>query len=199
MMKKAFYCILIFIFILNGCSLKREFVNPNQSLLLKDDKSLVSINFKKTNKILKIRNIDTPLYLNSKHIIYLNRGFANKYAHYLWADLPSDLYSSLILSKFEQSQIFISAFSQVSSLKADYILESKINAFNQIINLHENYVQISISVNFIDLEKNQMIAHKNFSIKENIEKKDIYATHNAFEKALNTLTNEIVLWVNCNL
>ncbi|HDZ5065243.1 TPA: membrane integrity-associated transporter subunit PqiC [Campylobacter jejuni] len=198
MLKQLFY-ILTFVFILYGCSLRHENINKNENIILKDEGIHPNIFFKKTDKILKIRNTNAPLYLNSRAIIYIDNGFSNKYAHYFWGDLPSNLYSSLILSKFEQSNIFTTLLSSTSSLNANYVLESRINSFEQILNGNENYAQISISVNFINLENNQIIAHKIFNIKENIEKKDIRSTYNAFQKALNKIGNEIVFWVNSNL
>lgn len=198
MLKQLFY-ILTFIFILCGCSLRHETINKNENIILKDEGIDSNIFFKKTGKILKIRDANAPLYLNSRTIIYIDNGFSNKYAHYFWGDLPSNLYSSLILSKFEQSNIFTTLLSSTSSLSANYALESRINSFEQILSNNENYAQISISVNFINLENNQIIAHKIFNTKEKIEKKDIHSTYNAFQKALNKIGNEIVFWVNSNL
>ncbi|MFK0507632.1 hypothetical protein ACISOF_05445 [Campylobacter jejuni] len=198
MLKQLFY-ILTFIFILCGCSLRHETINKNENIILKDEGIDSNIFFKKTGKILKIRNANAPLYLNSRAIIYIDNGFSNKYAHYFCGDLPSNLYSFLILSKFEQSNIFTNLLSSTSSLSADYALESRINSFEQILNNNENYAQISVSVNFINLENNQIIAHKIFNTKEKIEKKDIRSTYNAFQKALNKIGNEIVFWVNSNL
>ncbi|EBH4155150.1 hypothetical protein FKP54_06840, partial [Campylobacter jejuni] len=175
-MLKQLFCILTFIFMLCGCSLRHETINKNENIILKDEGIDSNIFFKKTGKILKIRNTNAPLYLNSRAIVYIDNGFSNKYAHYFWGDLPSNLYSFLILSKFEQSNIFTTLLSSTSSLSADYALESRINSFEQILNNNENYAQISISVNFINLENNQIIAHKIFNTKEKIEKKDIRST-----------------------
>ena len=69
-------------------------------------------------------------------------------------------------------------------LSADYVLESRMNSFEQILNANENYAQISISVNFINLESNQIIAHKIFSIKEKIEKKRYSLYLQCFSKSL---------------
>ncbi|EAL5963838.1 membrane integrity-associated transporter subunit PqiC [Campylobacter jejuni] len=198
MLKQLFF-ILTFIFILCGCSLRHETINKNENIILKDEGIDSNENFKKTNKILKILDTITPLYLNSRTIIYIDNGFSNKYVHYFWGDLPSNLYSSLVLSKFEQSNIFTTLLSPTSSLNADYALESRINSFEQILNNNENYAKISISVNFINLENNQIIAHEIFNTKEKIEKKDIRSIYNAFQKALNKIGNAIVFWVNSNL
>ncbi|EAH5844975.1 hypothetical protein EBI15_05595, partial [Campylobacter jejuni] len=145
-MLKQLFCILTFIFMLCGCSLRHETINKNENIILKDEGIDSNIFFKKTGKILKIRNTNAPLYLNSRAIVYIDNGFSNKYAHYFWGDLPSNLYSFLILSKFEQSNIFTTLLSSTSSLSADYALESRINSFEQILNNNENYAQISISV-----------------------------------------------------
>ncbi len=114
--------------------------------------------------------------------------------------MPSNLYCSLLLSKFEQNQIFIITVSQGSSLEADYVLESRIDSFEEIVvGTDGSFAKIYISVNFIDAHKNQIIAHKIFDIKEKIERKDIHATYEAFQKALNRIGNDIVLWVNYHL
>ncbi|EJM7049708.1 hypothetical protein NOW18_000991, partial [Campylobacter jejuni] len=81
MLKQLFY-ILTFIFILCGCSLRHETINKNENIILKDEGIDSNIFFKKTGKILKIRNANAPLYLNSRAIVYIDNGFSNKYAHY---------------------------------------------------------------------------------------------------------------------
>lgn len=91
--------------------------------------------------------------------------------HIISGEIYQAIFILLILSKFEQSNIFTTLLSSTSSLSADYALESRINSFEQILNNNENYAQISISVNFINLENNQIIAHKIFNTKEKIEKK----------------------------
>ncbi|MBM0637242.1 ABC-type transport auxiliary lipoprotein family protein [Campylobacter sp. VicNov18] len=197
-MKKHLYGILLFIFIFNGCSFRHEVVDKTQNIMLKDNKTLLNTDFKKTHKILKIRTPDLPLYLNSRYIVYTYKGFSNKYAHYFWADLPSNLYSFLILSKLEQSQMFTTVLLPTSSLNAHYALESTINSFEQIID-DENHAKISLSINLINLQNNQIIAHKNFTHKENIKKQDMHALYNAFEKAINKITNDIVSWINSKI
>lgn len=196
-MKKIFYT-LIFMLMLHGCALRHESIDKSENLILKDDGNLKG-DFKKTDKILKIRKADTPLYLNSRAIIYVDRGFSNQYAYHFWADLPSNLYTSLLLAKFEKSEIFTTLLSQNSSLGANFVLESRINSFEQILNKDENYAYISISVNLIELEKNQIIAHKIFSVQEKIEKNNMPSLYNAFNKALNQLSKSIVFWVNAHL
>ncbi|HFZ5011166.1 TPA: hypothetical protein ACIKYU_001114, partial [Campylobacter jejuni] len=59
MLKQIFY-IFTFIFILCGCSLKHETINKNENIILKDEGIDSNIFFKKTGKILKIRNANTP-------------------------------------------------------------------------------------------------------------------------------------------
>lgn len=140
-----------------------------------------------------------PLYLHSRSIIYVQKGISKAYAYHFWADLPNNLYQSLLLSKFEQSQIFKALLSQGSSVGSDYILESRIDSFEQVVDENENYVSISISINFIDAKESKIIAHRLFSIKERVKKIDIFDVYQSFEKALNSLGNEIVLWINATL
>lgn len=84
-------------------------------------------------------------------------------------------------------------------MRSDYILESRIDSFEQVVDENENYVSISISINFIDAKESKIIAHRLFSIKERVKKIDIFDAYQSFEKALNSLGNEIVLWINATL
>ncbi|HEB7538989.1 TPA: hypothetical protein RZH60_001775, partial [Campylobacter coli] len=61
------------------------------------------------------------------------------------------------------------------------------------------YISISISVNFIDAKESKIIAHRLFSVKEELDKIDIFNVYQSFEKALNFIGNEIVLWINTTL
>ncbi|EMX3963613.1 membrane integrity-associated transporter subunit PqiC [Campylobacter coli] len=197
-MKKFIY-ITILALIFNGCSIPTSTLDKTQSFILKNDELPLQANFIKSDKILKIQNASLPLYLHSRSIIYVQKGVSGTYAHHFWADLPNNLYQSLLLSKFEQSQIFKALLSQGSSVRSDYILESRIDSFEQVVDENENYVSISISINFIDAKESKIIAHRLFSIKERVKKIDIFDVYQSFEKALNSLGNEIVLWINATL
>ncbi|HFZ4926356.1 TPA: ABC-type transport auxiliary lipoprotein family protein [Campylobacter coli] len=197
-MKKFIY-ITILALIFNGCSIPTSTLDKTQSFILKNDELPLQANFIKSDKILKIQNASLPLYLHSRSIIYVQKGISKVYAYHFWADLPNNLYQSLLLSKFEQSQIFKALLSQGSSVGSDYILESRIDSFEQVVDENENYVSISISINFIDAKESKIIAHRLFSIKERVKKIDIFDVYQSFEKALNSLGNEIVLWINATL
>ncbi|ECP7408706.1 ABC-type transport auxiliary lipoprotein family protein [Campylobacter coli] len=197
-MKKFIY-ITILALIFNGCSIPTSTLDKTQSFILKNDELPLQANFIKSDKILKIQNASLPLYLHSRSIIYVQKGISKAYAYHLWADLPNNLYQFLLLSKFEQSQIFKALLSQGSSVGSDYILESRIDSFEQVVDENENYVSISISINFIDAKESKIIAHRLFSIKERVKKIDIFDVYQSFEKALNSLGNEIVLWINATL
>ncbi|EAL8840604.1 membrane integrity-associated transporter subunit PqiC [Campylobacter coli] len=196
---KKFIPIAILVFIFNACSVPTSTLDKTQSFILKNDEIPLQADFIKSDKILKIQNASLPLYLHSRSIVYIQKGVSETYAHHFWADLPNNLYQSLLLSKFEQSQIFKALLSQGSSVRSDYILESRIDSFEQVVDENENYVSISISINFIDAKESKIIAHRLFSIKERVKKIDIFDVYQSFEKALNSLGNEIVLWINATL
>ncbi|EAL7446783.1 membrane integrity-associated transporter subunit PqiC [Campylobacter coli] len=196
---KKFIPIAILVFIFNACSVPTSTLDKTQSFILKNDEIPLQADFIKSDKILKIQNASLPLYLHSRSIVYIQKGVSGTYAHHFWADLPNNLYQSLLLSKFEQSQIFKALLSQGNSVRSDYILESRIDSFEQVVDENENYVSISISINFIDAKESKIIAHRLFSIKERVKKIDIFDVYQSFEKALNSLGNEIVLWINATL
>ncbi len=117
-MKKFIY-ITILALIFNGCSIPTSTLDKTQSFILKNDELPLQANFIKSDKILKIQNASLPLYLHSRSIIYVQKGISKAYAYHFWADLPNNLYQSLLLSKFEQSQIFKALLSQGSSVGSD--------------------------------------------------------------------------------
>lgn len=193
------FLIMILALFLGACSLKQSGVDLSQNFILKNNGKVFETSFKSRDKSLKILNPDVPLYLNSYQIIYIQNGISNAYAHHFWGDVPSNLYRFVLLSKFEQSGIFKSLVGQNSPVLADFILEGRLDSFEQIIDKKENYAKLALSLNLVDVKQNKIIAHKNFIVKENIAKIDINETFKAFEKALNELTNEIVVWVDLNL
>lgn len=195
---KTFLTMILALF-LGACSLKQSGVDLSQNFILKNNGKVFETSFKSRDKSLKILNPDVPLYLNSYQIIYIQNGISNAYAHHFWGDVPSNLYRFVLLSKFEQSGIFKSLVGQNSPVLADFILEGRLDSFEQIIDKKENYAKLALSLNLVDVKQNKIIAHKNFIVKENIAKIDINETFKAFEKALNELTNEIVVWVDLNL
>ncbi|MBZ7954069.1 membrane integrity-associated transporter subunit PqiC [Campylobacter sp. W0018] len=196
-MKKYLY-IFILTFIFYGCSINNQ-VDKTQMFILKNDEISSNISLKKTTKILKIKSATLPLYLNSKSIIYTQNNISNTYAYHFWADLPSNFYRSFLLSKLEKTKIFKAVISSKSLLNADYILESRIDSFEQIINSKQNYTQIAVSVNLIDIKENKIIAHQFFNHRENIRQNNIPNIYQSFEKNLNSLTTDIILWINSNI
>ncbi len=190
---------MILALVLSACALKQPETDRTQNFVLKSDHKSFERSFKHTDKSLKILVPDTPLYLNSYQIIYMQNGLSNAYAYHFWGDLPSNFYRFVLLSKFEQSGIFKTLVGQNSPVLADFILEGRLDSFEQVLEGEENYVRLSLSLNLIDSKKNQVLAHKNFNLKEKIDKIDIKLTLKAFEKALNELTTQIVLWVGSEL
>ncbi|TKX32987.1 ABC-type transport auxiliary lipoprotein family protein [Campylobacter aviculae] len=195
---KKYLFIFVLSFIFYGCSINHQ-IDQTQMFILKNDEISSSTLFKKTTKILKIKNASLPLYLNSKSIVYIENNMGNSYAYHFWADLPSSFYRSLLLSKLEQVKIFKTVIFQGSSLKPDYILESRIDSFEQIINSKQNYTQIIASVNLINAKENKIISHRLFDSRENINQNDIQNIYQSFEKNLNSLTKDIVIWINSNV
>lgn len=186
----------VLLFLLSGCFIQNNAVDATQIFLLKSNNENFQKHFTNTGKILKIMPANSPLYLNSKNIIYTDKNVTNAYALHFWADTPSNLYHLLLIQKFEQSGIFKAVLSQKSLLEPDFLLESRLNAFEQIIDEKQNYALISVSVNFIESKSNMIIAHKNFVLKEKISQLNPMSMFKAFDKALNSLAVEIILWVD---
>lgn len=187
---------IILLLILSACSIKNVQEDSVKTLILKSDESEYKQNFIHTDKILRILNPDTPLYLNSRAIIYILEGISGAYAYHFWGDLPSNFYRFILSSKLEKSGIFKNIIGANTKLNADYVLESRLDDFEQILNGDENYVKIAISVSLVDLQKDKIIAHRYFIKRQDIPKKDVLVTFKAFEKALNSLNDDIVFWIN---
>lgn len=189
----------LFFIIFVGCSLKpKPVVDNTQAYILKDDNTQAYISNKQNDKILKITNPSLPMYLNNQNITYLQNFKTNTYALNFLEDTPSNFYVFMLLSKFEKSNIFKALINEDSDVFADYVLESRIDAFEQVINKDENYILIKISVNILDLNTNKLINHKYFQIKQDVKEQEIKDVVNSFNKALNNINNEIVAWVGEN-
>lgn len=188
---------IVLLLFLSACSIIRNVEEDNvKTVILKNDESEYKQNFTHTDKILRILNPDTPLYLNSRAILYITEDISGTYAYHFWGDLPSNFYRFILSSKLEKSGIFKNIIGANTKLNADYALESRLDDFEQILNRDENYVKIAISMNLVDLQKDKIIAHRYFTKRQDIPKKDVLVTFKAFEKALNSLNDDIVFWIN---
>ncbi|MCX2683354.1 ABC-type transport auxiliary lipoprotein family protein [Campylobacter sp. MIT 21-1685] len=194
---KSSFAVAVLFF--SACSFQNQAIDTTQFFLLQSNYKNFQRDFKPTHKILKIATLNPPLYLNTKNIIYTEKQRMNAYASHFWADTPSNLYRFLLLQKFDQSKIFKAVVTQESSVESDFLLESRVNAFEQYINGKQNYAFISVSVNLLDGKKKGFVAYKNFLLKENIAHLNPTSVFEAFEKASNILADEIVLWVACVL
>lgn len=197
---KIFHILLLFftIFILNACSFKSK-TTDQTILLLYNDNSLKNMEFKHSPKNLKILNPNAPLYLNSRKIFYEKDGLSGTWGYHFWADLPSALVLNNLEQKFELSQIFKTLIGTAGALKSDFILESRLENFEQSITKNNSYARISLYVNLIDNNKQILIAQQRFEIKEKLENNSSKALLNAFNKALNSINNDIVIWVNSKI
>lgn len=195
-MKILQFCLLFCALVFGACSLKTSGLDTTQNVSLRSDEKAFQTQLKHFDKSLKILSPNTTMLLNSRQIIYVENGFSKAYAYHFWEDLPSEICALFFLNKLEQSQIFKSLASQDSVVKTDYILETRLDDFTQNLDQKENFVSIVLSANFIDTQKNKILFHKKFIIKENIESNDMLSLQKAFEVALNSLGNSLVLWLN---
>jgi len=185
--------LLIFLIFLNACAIKED---KTRNLSLRSDEKSFEFSTTPSNKSLKILNPYALNSLNSNQILYVQDGIVRAYAYHFWQDTPLNLCRFVFLNKLEQSKIFTALSTQNSTLKSDFVLESRLDNFEELIIKKQKFAFISLSFNLIDTKTNSLIAHKKISSKININKDDIDTILNAFDTAINSVGNELVLWLN---
>ncbi len=192
-MKKLF--LLIFL-AFSACSLAPSpQINPSTYILKSNDKIVLS-KPPQNAKSVKIAPIQSVLYLKSNEIAYIKENELNAYSKHLWKNSPVNALTVLLSSKFEKNKLFGVVLNANSQIQADVLLELRFDAFEQVFDEKENFINLELSASLINNQSKKLLGFKHFSYKIAVAKIEPNSAVASFDEALNILGDDMVLWIN---
>jgi cholesterol transport system auxiliary component len=177
-----------------GCSSKAPSVN--EYTLLSPPIS-VKQNTPKSSKSLTVASIKSIASLSTKNIIYLYENSESApYLYSRWSDTPSVLIQRALLSSLSEANLFASLSPATSSVQADWVLESDLNAFYHRFSKNASDGYIDITYRLIDARTKRPLATKRFIISSPSLSMDAQGGIEALKNSTLELNRQSILWLN---
>jgi len=195
-MKKEIYILLLgFLSVLLGCS-KAPVLKVFTLEVPQVKTSKHSILGKKTIKVTYPQSLreNTSQKMNFSYSTY-ERG---TYQNSEWSNHVSKLLQVSIIEVLNDSRLFKAVFSDATTLKVNYRLESNIFVFEHRVRDQQSHAIISIQFTLIDADTGELVKSKRFSYKEVAPSLDAEGYVIATNRALTQLSKELLLWIKSN-
>ncbi|MCW1360176.1 ABC-type transport auxiliary lipoprotein family protein [Campylobacter sp. CCS1377] len=194
-MRKILLC--IFALFLSACSFSQKEINPpSVKFILNSDELLATETLTQTHYKIKILMPQSPLYLQSNQIYYLKKNELNSYAFHMWESPLTMSYYSFMTHKLQNSGIFEAVINKNSLISPDYILESRMDNFEQVFDDNDNFVWLKMSVSLIRAQDKTLLGQRFFDYRTEVDNQNIQSVVAAFDKTLNSLSNDLVVWIS---
>lgn len=192
--KNSAFCAIILA--ISACSLAPSpQINPTTYILKANDK-IVLDKPKESTKSVKIAPIQSVLYLRGNEITYIKDNELNSYSKHLWKSSPVSALSVLLSNKFEKNKLFKVVLNANSQIQADLLLELRFDAFEQVFDGDKSAINLALSASLIENKSKKLLGVRNFAYKIDVEKVEPSSAVASFDEALNTLGDDMVLWIN---
>ena len=155
----------------------------------------------KADKVLKISPIGALSPYNSQAIVYSETpNDLNSYVYSQWSDAPVRLLEKLFQQSIQSRGVFKAVVTDSSVSKADYLLESNLLNFNQIItdNIH-SHVVVTIQFVLLNARQRKIIATTMFSETADVKQNNAQGAVTAFNQASQKIADRLVAWLIKNL
>ncbi len=204
-------------FALVSCSIMPEpQANPSTYILKANDKIVLKRGAPHKKRI-QITSIQSTLYLKTNEIAYIKDNELSSYSKHSWKSSPANSLSTLLAAKFEKNKLFEVVLNANSQLKADLVLESRFDSFEQVFetqdlansasnsgkngekgdeNSQKSYIHLELSANLVENSSKKLLGFKHFSYKIPVQKVSPSSAVASFDEALNKLGDDITLWID---
>ena len=191
-------------FVLNACSLAPSpQANPTTYILKANDK-IVLQRQEAHKKSIQIATTQSVLYLKTNEIAYIKDNELNSYSKHSWKSSPTSSLATLLAAKFEKNRLFEVVLNANSQLRADLVLESRFDSFEQVFKSEKDssndeeksFIHLELSANLVENETKKLLGFKHFSYKIPVQKIAPSSAVASFDEALNQLGDDIVLWLD---
>jgi cholesterol transport system auxiliary component len=193
-----FYFILLFSFLLVGCSsvepIVVEYKISTPSLESQNglsrgcvDKSLrVSQAFGSSSLM-----SSKMKYIEDNHKIYA-------YSQAEWVNSPNQEVSAQLVKVLRESKLFKSIQNSKSRSISDFILETNIDDFMQYYSkdLKNSYANVAITLSLIDAKSNRVVASESFAKRVDVQSLDALGGVEGLNSALDSVLHESIIFLN---
>lgn len=126
-------------FAFNACSLMPT-AQPNPTTyILKADESVVLERESANDKSIQIAPTQSLLYLKGDEIAYVINNELSAYSKHLWKSSPTNSLALILAEKFEKNRLFKAVLNSNSQIRADLLLETRFDAFEQVFVSEEEF------------------------------------------------------------
>ena len=190
------YLLLPFLLIFSACSLAPTPQASPTSYILKANDKIVLQNKNVATKSIKIAPIQAVFYLKSNEITYIKDNELNSYSKHSWKISPVSSLTSLLTTKFEKNKLFKVVLNAGSEILADLVLESRLDAFEQVFQKDKSYIHLELSASLIWHKNAKLLGSRHFNYKIPVQSLTPNSAISSFDEALNLLGDDMVLWIN---
>lgn len=122
-----------------ACSLMPT-AQPNPTTyILKADESVVLERESANDKSIQIAPTQSLLYLKGDEIAYVINNELSAYSKHLWKSSPTNSLALMLAEKFEKNRLFKAVLNSNSQIRADLLLETRFDAFEQVFVSEEDF------------------------------------------------------------
>lgn len=188
---------IIAIVFLSGCGQKT--LPPLKTYNLSVDEKCCNEIFRQKDVTLQILEPTTNKYLNSTSLYYSdNKYLLETYKLSKWSDYPTKMILEIALSKLDQLNLFKNITTNTIYAKPDYVLQSELFDFKQVVDDKKSYILFKIKFYLLDEKDYNNVVSKTFDYKVTAESVDAYGAIKAFNKASNLMLTDLSQWLNTN-
>ncbi len=152
-----------------------------------------------SEKRLRIRYSKANRFIDSHRILFSDDPARLSYYQFAsWVDRPPEYLSNLLAAKLEKAKLFDSV-SQYESAASDLLLNTEILELYHDTREKPGQVRIRVSAELLDLTSDSQVAQQTFEKALSVESYDAVGAVRAFEKGLNEIVDEIIIWLSHQL
>ena len=187
----------VFTIIFIGCSNTK--LPPNKIYNLQTSKNCCKNEFKKQKLTIKILEPVANKHLNNTAIYYSNARYRlQTYKLSKWSDFPTKMILEVITAKLDELNLYNNITTSYIYAKSDYVLQSELFEFKQIINQKNSYVKLKIKFYLIQNDKRKNIISKIFNYKTKCNTIDAYGSVEAQNRSIEQLVQDLSIWLHEN-
>ena len=187
--------VIVFAFLLVGCSIKPEPSKPISKLRIEPNFTL-HVNKNPSPKVLKVSTPYGLRSIKSTDILYTKGdGEYSSYRDSKWEDTPSRQITRLLSDTLQSAKIFETVISSSSKIKYDYILEINVKSFEHVLKDEKSYIRLHVNLFLIEALKKNVLGSYEFKQEVDTPSVNAKGVNKAFGLAMTKLNKESIEWL----
>lgn len=149
-----------------------------------------------SSKVLKVSIPYGLRSLQGREILYTRGdGVYKAYRDHRWEDTPARQLKLLLSTSLHESGLFSNVISAPSRVKYDYLLESRVNAFEHHLEGDKSFVRLHVTLYLVEGVKKRVVTSMNFKWDEPTPTVDAKGVVKAFNLSIEKLNKESLEWL----